>query len=88
MNAAVLSPALAAVTAEEAHAVLRLALDATAAWPECGEARNAVFSAVVTLGCALCGCRRHGGKAAAPAAARELIRVMNERCGPEWAGAL
>jgi hypothetical protein len=85
VTAAVLSPA--PVTAE-AHAVLHMALDAVAAWPAGGKAREAVFSAVVTLGCALCGCRQHGGEAAVPAATDELIRVMSEHCGPGWGEAL
>lgn len=85
MSAALLSPTPVAV---DARAVLCMALDAVAVWPECGEAREAVFSAVVTLGCALCGCRQHGGVDKAARAADDLIRVMTEHCGPEWAGAL
>jgi hypothetical protein len=85
MSAALLSPA--PVTAE-AHAVLHMALDAVAAWPAGGKAREAVFSAVVVLGCALCGCRQHGGEDKAAKAASELIRVMSEHCGPGWGEAL
>lgn len=88
MSAAVLSPA--SVTTE-AHAVLHMALATTALWPECGKAREEVFSAVVTLGCALKGCAEGGRdeKAAEAAeAADDLIRVMNEHCGTGWGGAL
>ena len=80
MNAAVLAPA---VTAGEAHAVLHMALDAR--WPECGEPRKAVFSAVVVLGCALGGCREApGAEREAADAAVALARVMDEHCGPGW----
>jgi hypothetical protein len=81
VNAAVIAPAEAVA---EAHAVLDMALDATALWPECGKPRQAVFSAVVTLGCALKGCAKDGGEDKAARAADELIRVMSEHCGPGW----
>jgi len=85
VNAAVLAPVLAV---GEAHAVLHMALDA--GWPECGPARTAVFTAVVSLGCALRDCQETPGAeqtAKAAEAADALIRVMDKHCGPGWGNA-